>query len=72
MKAIAQEKYQDHIPCSFAYKPVCTDDRFSKPIVVSRSENPAYKFIKVIFKELNYWKKVTKKHFNKNFILTKK
>ena len=23
------EKYQDHIPCSFPYKVVCTDDRFS-------------------------------------------
>ena len=26
------EKYQNHIPCSFAYKIVCIDDRFSKPI----------------------------------------
>ena len=25
--------YQDHIHCSFAYKPVCFDDRFSKAIV---------------------------------------
>ena len=24
------EKYEDHIPCSFAYKIVCIDDRFSK------------------------------------------
>ena len=22
------KKYQDHIPCSFAYKVVCVDDRF--------------------------------------------
>ena len=28
------KKYQDHVPCSFAYKVVCIDDRFSKPIVV--------------------------------------
>ena len=28
------KKYQCHIPCSFAYKVVCTDNRFSKPIVV--------------------------------------
>ena len=28
------EKYQDHIPCSFAYKIVCTDDRFSKPTII--------------------------------------
>ena len=24
------EKYQDHIPCSFDYKVVCIDDKFSK------------------------------------------
>ena len=28
------KKYQDHVPCSFAYKVVCIGDRFSKPIVV--------------------------------------
>ena len=28
------KKYQDHVPCSFAYKVVCIDDRFTKPIVV--------------------------------------
>ena len=33
--------YQDHVPSSFAYKVVCIDDRFSKPIVVFRYENAA-------------------------------
>ena len=42
------KKYQDHVPCSFAYKVVCIDDRFTKPIVVFRGENAAYKFIKAI------------------------
>ena len=28
------KKYQDHIPSSFAYKIVCVDDRFTKPIAV--------------------------------------
>ena len=40
------KKYQDHIPCSFAYKVVCIDDKFSEPIVVFRGENDAYEFIK--------------------------
>ena len=35
------KKYQDHIPCGFAYKIICVDDRFSKPIVVFRDENAA-------------------------------
>ena len=43
MKVLAQ-KYQDHIPCSFAYKLVCVDNRFSKQIVC-RGKNAAYKFI---------------------------
>ena len=36
------EKYLDHVPCSFAYKVACVDDRFTKPIVVYRGENAAY------------------------------
>ena len=64
------KKYQDHIPCSFAYKVVCVDDRFTKPIVVYRGENAAYEFIKAILKEYKYCKKVMKKHFNKNLIMS--
>ena len=36
------KKYQDHVPCSFAYKLVCVNDKFGKPIVVFRGENAAY------------------------------
>ena len=59
------KKYQDHVPCSFAYKLVCVDDEFTKPIVVFRGKNAAYEFIKAILKEFEYFKKVMKKHFNK-------
>ena len=45
------KKHHDHVPCSFAYKIVCIDDRFSKTIVVYRGENAAYEFIKAILKE---------------------
>ena len=44
-------KYQCHIPCSFAYKVVCIDDKFSKLIVVYRGKNAAYEFIRAILKE---------------------
>ena len=56
--------------CSFVYKLVCVDDRFSKPVVLYRGENAAYKFIEAILKEYEYCKKVMKKHFNKNLIMT--
>ena len=51
------KKYHDHVPCSFAYKVVCIDDKFSKPIVVYRGKNTADKFIKAIFQEHKYCKK---------------
>ena len=45
------KKYHDHVPCSYAYKIVCIDNRFSKPVVVYRGENAAYEIIKPILKE---------------------
>ena len=62
MKGLTQKKYQDHVPCSFAYKLICVDDEFTKPILVFRGENAAYEFIEAILKELEYCKKVTKKN----------
>ena len=38
-------KYQDYIPCSFARKLVCIDDKFSKDVVLYRGENVVFKFI---------------------------
>ena len=66
------KKYQKHICCSFAHKVVCIDNRFSKPIVVFRGKNAAYEFIKPILKEYEYCKKIMKKHFNKNLIVSEK
>ena len=48
------KKYQDHIPCSFDYKVVYIDDKFTKPLVVFRGKNAAYEFIKAIIKEYEY------------------
>ena len=57
MKVPTQKKYQDHLPCSFAYKVVCVD------------ENSSYEFIKAILKDYTYSRKVLNKHFNKNLIM---
>ena len=32
------EKYQDHIPCRFAYKVVCIDNKFGKKVVLYRGK----------------------------------
>ena len=70
MKVVTQKKYHEHVPCSYAYKVVCIDDRFSKPIVVYRGENAACKFIKAILEERKYCKEIMKIQFNKYLIMT--
>ena len=45
------KRYQDHIPCNFAYKLGCVHNKFSKPSVVFRDEKFAFKFIKAILNE---------------------
>ena len=71
MTVLFQKRYQNHIPCSFAYKLVCVNDEFIKPIVVFRGENAAYELFKAILKEFECCKKVMRKHFNKNLITSK-
>ena len=34
-----KRKYQNHVPCSCAYKVVCVDDKFSKKIVLYRGKD---------------------------------
>ena len=50
-----------NIKVSFAYKVVCIDDRFTKPVVLYRGKNTVNKFIKVFLKEYECCKKVKKK-----------
>ena len=63
-------KAHDHVPCSYAFKVVCIDNTFTKPIVVYRGKNAAYEFIKGILKEYKYCRKMIKEHFNKNLIMS--
>ena len=51
------KKYQDHIACSFAYKVVCVDDNFNKPVVLYRGENAVCKFMKQFLKSVIIAKK---------------
>ena len=64
------EKYQTHIPCSFAYKVVCVDNKFSKDVVIYRGKNAAYEFIEAILKKYDYCKKIMKKKINKNLSMS--
>ena len=51
------KKYQDHIPCSFAYKFVCVDDKFTKRIVVFRGKILLTSLLKQFLKSITIIKK---------------
>ena len=63
---------QRNIKITFLVVLLCVDDKFTKAIVVFREENAAYEFVKAILKKYEYCKKVMKKHFNKNLIMSEK
>ena len=51
------ERYHDHILCSFVYKVVCTNDKFRKPVVLYRGKNAVNRFIETILEEYYYCNK---------------
>ena len=52
------KKYHEHVPCSYVYKVVCTDDKYSQSIVVYSGVNAAYEFIKsILLKSVSIVKK---------------
>ena len=67
-----QIKYQKHIPRSHGYKLVCADDKISKPFKKYLGEDAVYNVINSMIKESKYCGEVTKKHFNKELVTTKK
>ena len=46
------EKYQAHIPCIFAYKVVCVDDKFSKSVVLYRGKMKPMNLLKQLLKSI--------------------
>ena len=64
------KKYQNHIPCGFAYKVVCIDDRFTKDIAIYRGKDSVNKFITMMLEEYKYCSNVMKEYFNKNLMMS--
>ena len=64
-------KYQKHIACSYEYKLVRVDDKFSKPFKTYLGNDTVYNFINSMIEESKYCNKVMKKHFNKELVMTK-
>ena len=68
LRRLLRKKYQYHIPCSFTYKVVCVDD----DLLFIEVKMQLMNFIKAIFKEYKFCKKVINKHFNKDLVMSEK
>ena len=53
-------KYQKHIACSYGYKLVCVDDKFSQLFKTYSGKDSVYSFINSVIKESKYCSKVIK------------
>ena len=66
-----RNKYQKHFAWSYGYKLVCVDDKFSKPFKTYLDKDAASNFINNMIEESKQRNEVTKKHFNKELVMTK-
>ena len=60
-------KYQKHIACSYGYKLVCVDNKFSKPFQTYLGKDAIYNFINNMIDESKYGSDVMKNILTKNF-----
>ena len=51
------EKYQAHLPCSFAYKVVCLDDKVSNLVVLYRGKMQSINILKQFVKKMDIAKR---------------
>ena len=65
-------KYQKYVACSYGYKLASADDKFSKPFKSYLVKNAVYNFISCKIEESKYCSDMTKNHFNKKLVMTKK
>ena len=59
-------KYQKHIACSYGYKLVLVDGKFSKPFKTYLSEDTVYNFNNNMIEESKYCSEVMKNILTKN------
>ena len=64
-------KYQKHVACSYGYKLICVNDKFSQPFKSYLGEDAVYPFNSSMIKESKYCSDVMRRHFNKELVMTK-
>ena len=65
------KKYQYHIGCSYGYRLIYVDDRYSKPYKTYFGKNAIDKFLNNIIKESEYCSKTVEIEFNETIVMTK-
>ena len=60
------KKYQKHIACSYGYKLVCVDDKFSNRFKTYLGKDAVYNFISSMIEESKYCSEVMKNILAKN------
>ena len=64
-------KYQKHIACSYVYKLVYVDFKFSKPFKTYLGKDAVSNFINNMVEKSKYCSEVIKNHFNKELAMAK-
>ena len=64
------KKYQKHTACSYGYKLVCVDDKFSKAFKPYIGKDAVYNPLNNMIKQSKYCSQVMKKSFNKELVMT--
>ena len=54
---VYNKNYQDHIPCGFAYKILCIDEKFSKKVVSTEEKMQLIDSLKESWKNMNIVKR---------------
>ena len=65
------QAYQKHKPSGFGYKVVCHyDQKYSKPAVIYRGENPVPKFIQHLFREVKDCQKIITERAKRKLVMS--
>ena len=64
-------EYQNHMISSYAYKVVCQNDKYTKPIKYYRGENAINDFLNNLLKESDRIEKLLNTKFNEKMIISK-
>ena len=64
-------EYQNHLISSYAYRLVCQNDKYTKPIKYYRGENATKDFLNNLLKESDEIENILKNKFNEKMIISK-